>query len=289
MNDKPKPPTPPKPPQPPQQLSEAARYWAGNLDPQNLERKAGVPEAIDPVAVAAEIEFARTPDLRCAVDWIAGSAEKPQWAIDLGAGLGANSFAMAADGLTMIAVDTSPARLRALRERARAVGLEHKIRIVAAAAEALPFRDGCVPAIYTKSVLIHTDLPRVAREFARIVCPGGRLALVEPQPGNPFVELYRRTLAPRAWRTITHYFDRDSQRAFTASPGLRAGSQSAAYFYFLSFFAFVFEYAIPIPALFRPALRVLGWVDAALFRLCPPLRRTAWFCVLRLEREYKKE
>jgi hypothetical protein len=52
----------------------------------------------------------------------------------------------------------------------------------------------------------------------------------------------------------------------------------------LSFLAFVFHYAWPRPELFRWSLRLLGGLDRFLFRLAPPLRRWAWFGVIRLEK-----
>jgi SAM-dependent methyltransferase len=265
-------------------LTPAARYWAQNLDPQNLERDAAETAPIDPAAIAIEIGFARTPDWDAAMGWLGAGQSEPAWILDLGAGLGANSFAMAQSGQTVLAVDTSLARLQALRARAAAVGLRDRIGLLVAAAESLPFKDGSVPAIYTKSVLIHTDNQKTSREFVRVVRPGGRLALVEPQTGNPFVNAYRRTLAPAIWRSITHYFDEKQQRVFTRCPGLRAAANPVEAFYFLSFFAFVFQFGKPLPVLFRLTLRPLNWLDRLLFRLCPPLRRWAWFGVIRLER-----
>lgn len=272
---------------PPETLSPAARYWAQNLDPQNLERDSAAAAPVDPAALAHEIEFARTPDLEAARRWLTSAQSPPAWVMDLGAGLGANAFALAAGGQRVLAVDTSLARLRLLRRRAAAAGLADSIQRVVANAEALPFRAGSVPALYTKSVLIHTDLERTAAEFARVVAPGGRLALVEPLTGNPFVNAYRRTLAPQAWRTITHYFDAAAQGVYLHQPGLDgapSGPEAVEAFYFFSFFAFIFQFGRPLPRLFRFLLRPLQALDRLLFRLCPPLRRLAWFGVIKLER-----
>lgn len=274
-----------QPDKPSESLSAAARYWANNLDPQNLERAESTADAIDPRSLADEIEFARTPDLESAVQWLHGGASRSAWILDLGAGLGANSFAMALDGQSIVAADTSLARLKALRLRAAALGLAGHIRLVVAAAESLPFQEGSVPAIYTKSVLIHTDLVKTSREFVRVLAPGGRAALVEPLTGNPFVNAYRCTLAPQAWRSITHYFDRAAQETFTRHPGLRAAEEPVAPFYLFSFFAFVFQFGRPLPRLFRLALRPLNWLDRVLFRVCPPLCRLAWFGLVKLERK----
>ena len=268
----------------------AVRYWDRILDPQNLEREA-VPQAegVNRLTLTEEIEFADTPDMAAAREWLEGATPQPEWIMDLGAGLGAGSFAMARTGRRVLAVDASPARLCKLLERARAAGLEGRIGVVVAQAEALPFAAGSVPALYTKSVLIHTVLPRAAGEIARALAPGGRAALVEPQPHSPLVNLYRRLLAPAAWRSITRYFGAREQAIFLRAPGMRGARPPVLPFYFLSFFAFVFQFGWPAPRLFRWSLALLHGLDRLLLRLIPPLRRWAWFGVIRLEKWKRKD
>lgn len=278
--------------------SPAARYWDQVLDPQNLERGSSG-EGAGPgtgtvghqgagISLQDEIEFARTPDLSAARGWLTSGAVKPAWIMDLGAGLGANSFALALAGHEVVAVDTSPARLRALKARAAEAGCAERVRVVVAAAEALPFAPGSVPAIYTKSVLIHTELEQAAREIARTLAPGGRAALVEPEPGNPFVEAYRRWLAPKAWRAITRYFDPEAQGVFIRAEGMKSAARPVEPFYFLAFFAFAFQFAWPHRKLYRLTLGTLHGVDRILFRLIPPLRRWAWFGLIRIEKKISK-
>lgn len=259
----------------------AAEYWNRILDPQNLECD---PDPAPPgKSLHDEIVFAGTPDLDEARRWLEGA--RPAWIVDLGAGLGANTFALAARGHILIAVDTSPARLKALRERARQAGLADRIHLVVGNAESLPFAAASIPALFTRSVLIHTRPELSAAELARVLTPGGRAALIEPETGNPFVRLYRATLAPPAWRAITLYFTPAIQAVYLNAPGLTAPCPAVVPFYFLSFGAFVFMYGWPRPRLFRLALRLLGGLDALLFRLCPPLRRWAWFGVVKLEKQ----
>lgn len=262
---------------PPGSASAAARYWAGNLDPQNLERASGEGPG---VALEDEIRFAWTPDVAAAWAWIEGQAGVRGPVMDLGAGLGSVSFALARRGARVICVDTSVERLRVLMQRARAAGVAGSILPLAAAAEALPVRTDTLPGLFTKSVLIHTDLPRAAAEIARALRPGGRAGLAEPQPGNPFAWLYRRTLAPKAWREITRYFGEGEQRIFLEA----VGTGRVVPFYAFGFLAFVFQYAWPNPALFGAALKVLGWLDGALLALVPPARRLAWFGVIEAEK-----
>lgn len=265
----------------------AAAYWADRLDPHNIEREAGAQRS-----PAADAAFARTPDFQAALAWLmrgAGSGADSTSIthgpfIDLGAGLGAHTFAMALAGCRVIAVDTSPARLRALRARARELGVADRVECVVAAAERLPFAAESLPGIYTKSVLIHTDMPRAAAELARVLRSGGRAALTEPQPRNPFAMAYRRWLAPREWQGITRYVA-DEERAIFARPFLTAGGTAGVrYFYVLGFLAFVFQFALPCRLLLRGALAVLGWVDGVLMCVVPGLRKEAWFSVSLLQK-----
>ncbi len=263
-------------------LSEAAKYWDKVLDPQNLERESQ-PDAPG-MPLEDEIDFAHAPDLLAARDWLVGGTS-PAWIMDLGAGLGANSFALIRLGHRVIAVDTSLDRLRSLRERAHLAGCEQDLVCLVAQAESLPFANGSVPAVYTKSVLIHTDLAKAAKELHRVLMNGGRGALVEPQPGNPFVRLYRATLAPQVWRSITRYFDSEAQAIFLRPFGFHRRSNQVIPLYFLSFFAFVFQFALPNLLAFKVSLKVLHGLDRLLFRLLPPLRRWAWFGLIRIEKK----
>lgn len=272
-------------PSPSAGLSRASRYWDTVLDPQNLERDQGFSGIPDAAALAVEIAFADIPDLEAARRWLQGERPQPVQILDLGAGLGANSMALARRGHGLLAVDTSPARLRQLRRRAEVAGLSDRIQPIVAAAEALPFATGSLPAIYTKSVLIHTDMPRTAREIARALTPAGRAALDEPLTGNPFVNAYRRFWAPKAWRSITRYFDAQTQQIFLQAPGLRAAAEPIRPFYFLSFFAFVFQFAWPRINLFKRVLSILQPLDDLLFAAIPSLRRRAWFGLIKVEKK----
>lgn len=266
----------PTPHKTPPGRSQASRYWSGNLDPQNLERKGAGPE------LEAELDFAWTPDFVSALDWL--EPERRAFTVDLGAGLGAHALALARRGARVVAVDTAPGRLHALRERARRLGLSDRITTVVAAAEALPFAAGSLPGLYTRSVLIHVDLPAAAAELARTLAPGGRAALIEPQPGNPFAAAYRAVLAPRAWRGITRYFDAEAQAIFCRAVGPVDPRRAVEPHYLLGFLAFIFQFGWPRRAWFRAALAVIGSVDRVLFRVIPPLRRLAWFGLIRLEK-----
>lgn len=265
---------------PPSGPTDASQYWAGNLDPQNLEVGE---ESQSGISLEDEIRFAWSPETRAAFAWLRNGEPPPEVVVDLGAGLGAASLAMARRGVHVICVDTSIDRMRHLLRRATAAGCREKITPVVGACESLPFADDSVRALFTKSVLIHTDLPTATLEVARVLGEAGRAAFVEPQPGNPFAWLYRNTLAPKAWKSITRYFGPASQevamRPFTFA--------SIDPFYLFGFLPFVFQYAWPKPGLFEAALRVTEPIDRWLFRV-RPCRMLAWFGVIEVEKATPK-
>lgn len=200
--------------------------------------------------------------------------------VDIGAGLGACSIVMERRGATVIAMDTSLPRLRQLGNRAKQAGGGEKILRVVASAEHLPFKSHSIPAAFTKSVLIHTDLEKAADEIGRILALGGGAALIEPMKRNPFAWLYRKTLAPREWQGITHYFDEDMQWKICASKIAGVGGTEVKPFYLFSFLAFIFQFAIPQRKLFFGLLALIHALDRGLFSLFPFLKRFAWFGVI---------
>ena len=257
--------------------SSAKAYWSGNMDPQNLERKAA---SVPKVTLRDEIVFASTPDVEAARSWLLKAHRTPGCIMDLGAGLGAVSFALARRGSWILAVDSSIERLHQLRGRAREAHCAGSISPMVADAEALPFHDGALPAILSKSVLIHTNLPRTTSEIARVLSPGGRAALIEPQKNNPFAWIYRRTLAPRDWRSITRYFGADEQAICFRN----IGPGRVKPFFLFSFLAFFFQFARPNLTLFSRMLGVLHRLDQFLFDKIQWTRSFAWFGVIQIEK-----
>jgi len=55
----------------------------------------------------------------------------------------------------------------------------------------------------------------------------GRLFILEPTRGNPFVNLYRRLLAPKMWAHITSYFGPEEDRVIRATLPGRGASRCA--------------------------------------------------------------
>lgn len=98
-------------------------------------------------------------------------------ALDLGAGRGISSYAMARDGWNVTALEPDPSALvgaAAVRELAEESGLD--IRVVSDYSERLPFDDCCFDFVNCRQALHHArDIGRTCREIFRVLKPGGRL------------------------------------------------------------------------------------------------------------------
>lgn len=96
-------------------------------------------------------------------------------ALDLGAGNGIVSYALAKDGWKTVAIEPDPSGFvgaGAIRNLARESGLEIDVR--EAFGEALPLADGSVQLVIARQVLHHArDLAALAKEIARVLDHGG--------------------------------------------------------------------------------------------------------------------
>ncbi len=98
-------------------------------------------------------------------------------AVDIGAGNGIVSYALASDGWPVVAVEPDPSDLvgaGAIRGLAKEAKLTIDVR--PGVGEALPLEDGEADLVIVRQVLHHADdLPKFLIEIARILKPGGRL------------------------------------------------------------------------------------------------------------------
>jgi SAM-dependent methyltransferase len=96
-------------------------------------------------------------------------------ALDLGAGRGISSFALASEGWQVVALEPDPGEtvgVGAIRRLAETTGLP--IRVVENYAEHLPFGSAVFDLVYGRQVLHHArDLDLLCREAARVLKKGG--------------------------------------------------------------------------------------------------------------------
>lgn len=98
-------------------------------------------------------------------------------ALDVGAGMGVASYALARDGWRTVALEPDASELvgaGAIRRLAAESGLA--IEVAQEWGESLPFADASFHLVHARQVLHHArDLPRFCRELHRVLKPGGVL------------------------------------------------------------------------------------------------------------------
>lgn len=261
-------------------------YWGANVDPNNLGQQ------FDPrgFRLSEEMSFYLVPDQRQALRSM--SPLKGKRILEIGAGVSVNTLYLAKAGAQVVAIDIAHERLETLRQLAsQTLGGEPgaqppsraqagQVFYVKCKAEALPFRDEVCDVVYSKAVLIHTNLDESLPEARRVLKSGGKAVFIEPLTRNPLVNLYRNTLAPRIWKQITRYFSQEE----LALVGSHFPRMRVSYYYLFSFLAFFWQFGVRSPRLFRLCLAPVQAFDALLLRLFPFLGRYAWFATIVAEK-----
>jgi SAM-dependent methyltransferase len=124
-------------------------------------------------AAASEYAAHRPTYPAAAVSWVMAAATRPVREVaDVGAGTGAFSRVLASLGYDVTAFEPDPAMLAEL-----ARGLP-QARGVVSHAESLPLGDAAVDAVTAAQAWHWFDKPAAAREFVRVVRPGGVIGLL---------------------------------------------------------------------------------------------------------------
>ena len=130
--------------------------------------------------------------------------------LDVATGTGAVALELVRQhGCSVVGIDRSAEMVAVARERIAARGLASTIELHEGRAEALPFADASFDALTVTYLLRYVDDPAATiRELARVVRPGGTLAMLEfgvPQRRltRALWELYVRLVLPAAGRLLS--------------------------------------------------------------------------------------
>jgi len=101
--------------------------------------------------------------------------------LDVGAGIGGPArFLATRYGARVTALDAIPRFLQIAEALTAGTGLADRVRLVEGDALALPFDDGAFDLVWTQAVAQNiADKGRFIAELARVVAPGGRVAMFE--------------------------------------------------------------------------------------------------------------
>jgi demethylmenaquinone methyltransferase/2-methoxy-6-polyprenyl-1,4-benzoquinol methylase len=173
-------------------------------DPSHPSRKPHARELFAPLGgdydrVATLLSFGQDPRWRRAMVAAIGAAPDER-VLDVATGTGLVAQELVRRyGCTVVGIDQSPGMLAGARARlARAPALAARVTLVEGEAERLPFTDGEFDHLTFTYLLRYVDDPAATlAELARVVRPGGRVAMLEfAVPPNPFWRA--------AWRLYTH-------------------------------------------------------------------------------------
>lgn len=116
------------------------------------------------------------------VEWAAVRPWLPRGgrALEIGAGRGIASYALAREGFDVLALEPDPSALvgaEAIRGLARATST--RIDVVIGTSESIPVEGGQFDLVFARAVLHHTrDLDAACREVFRVLKPGGRFVVL---------------------------------------------------------------------------------------------------------------
>ena len=135
---------------------------------------------------------------RLAREILADGPVRGKRVLEVGAGSGRDSLALARSGAIAIVLDYSPASLRLVQQQARAQGLP--VHLVHADALGMPFRDGSIDIVFHQGLLEHFRDPMpLLRENARITRRGGRAIIDVPQTFHLYTLMKKTLILFNAW------------------------------------------------------------------------------------------
>jgi ubiquinone/menaquinone biosynthesis C-methylase UbiE len=201
-------------------VTQRGSFQAAHVAEQNIDRQAFV---LDQMAARPAVRTLKA----WALDRLAPTAGET--AVDVGSGTGEDVVALNELGARAIGVEPS----RGLRAEAvrRAAGAE--VEAVDGPAEERPFEDESVDVLRSERVLQHVGDPAaVVKEMARVLRPGGRIALIDTDWGTAIIhpadpDVLRRMVDYFLGQTANPFSGRQL-RGLLADRGLEITGETAA-------------------------------------------------------------
>lgn len=132
------------------------------------------------------------------VEWL--DVEPGMAIADLGAGDGRFAFALAArvgPAGRIFATELSTSQLAAMRQAVAEQGLDN-VTIIEAGETETGLPDGCCDAVFSRNVYHHLSAPdAINADIRRALRPGGRLLVIDFEPGGPLDAISRPETAER--------------------------------------------------------------------------------------------
>jgi len=215
-------------------LAEAGAGTSPRRSPrkrQALELFEGLPARYD--RTGAVMSFGQDPRWRralvSAIDPTPGAR-----VLDVATGTGMVALALARRGCTVVGLDQSPDMLAVAQAKLNAApDLAGQVSFVRGEAERLPFASGSFDAVtFTYLLRYVDDRAATLAELARVVRPGGRIAMLEfavPESGvaRPLWRLYTRVGLPLigrllspAWLEVGRFLGPSIERLYADEPDL---------------------------------------------------------------------
>jgi SAM-dependent methyltransferase len=148
-----------------------------------------------PAVTSSAMGDGRAPDGRSSYEILRDRVEGHARVLDLGCGDGFLLDLLAVAGHDVAGIDLSAADLALARQRPSLAG----VKLLEGRAQDLPFPDGDFDACVSHmAFMLMSDIDSVAAELARVLRPGGRLALVlgGGAGGGEGYELFRQLVGP---------------------------------------------------------------------------------------------
>ena len=118
--------------------------------------------------------------------------------LEVGAGSGRDTMALARAGAVAVVVDYAPMSLELVARQSREQGVP--VALVRADALAMPFRDGAFAVVFHQGLLEHFRDPRpLLAECARVTERGGRMVVDVPQTFHAYTAMKQILIALDRW------------------------------------------------------------------------------------------